>query len=74
MPSGASTQSAKSSDVKQANPAKSFKVPPLPPASAHVRIQPGMSKQDWHDAYKEKGRPRFNPNTVKRTGGTVERD
>jgi hypothetical protein len=51
-----------------------FEVPPLPVGSAQVRIQPGMSKKDWNDAYKETGRPKFNQSTVKRAGGTIERD
>ncbi len=56
------------------NPAKSYKVPPRPMLSGNVKIQPGMSKKDWNDAYKETGRPKFQLNTVKRVGGTVERD
>lgn len=51
-----------------------YKVPPRPIASDQVVLQPGMSKKDWHDAYKEEGRPTFKQNTVKRVGGTVERD
>lgn len=50
------------------------KAPPLPVGSANVQLQPGMSKKDWHDAYKETGRPKFERSTVKRVGGTVERD
>lgn len=51
-----------------------YKVPPRPVASDQVVVLPGMSKKDWHDAYKEEGRPTFKQNTVKRVGGTVERD
>lgn len=67
-------QGAANNAAKTPNPTKSFKVPPLPAGSAHVQLQPGMSKKDWHDAYKETGRPKFQLNTVKRVGGTVERD
>lgn len=67
-------QSTTTNSVTKPNPAKSFKVPPLPTGSGHVQIQPGMSKKDWQDAYKETGRPKFNLSTVKRVGGTVERD
>ena len=56
------------------NPATSYKVPPRPILSGNVKIQPGMSKKDWSDAYKETGRPKFQLNTVKRVGGTVERE
>ena len=71
--SGANAQST-SNNGKNQNPAKSFKVPALPTGSGNVQIQPGMSKKDWQDAYKETGRPKFKQNTVKRVGGTVERD
>jgi hypothetical protein len=70
----ASAQGAANNAAKVPNPTKSFKVPPLPVGSEHVQLQPGMSKKDWHDAYKETGRPKFQLNTVKRVGGTVERD
>jgi len=69
-----SAQDAANHAAKAPNPTKSFKVPPLPAGSEHVQLQPGMSKKDWHDAYKETGRPKFQLNTVKRVGGTVERD
>lgn len=67
-------QSASNTGGNSQNPAKSYKVPALPPGSANVKVQPGMSKKDWEDAYKETGRPKFNQSTVKRAGGTVERD
>ncbi|KAA0089054.1 hypothetical protein CIW54_09270 [Paraburkholderia sp. T12-10] len=70
----ACAKSTANNAAKSVDPAKSFKVPPLPNGSAHVVVQPGMSKKDWHDAYKETGRPKFKLNTVKRLGGTVERD
>lgn len=70
----AAAQSMSNNSAKGPNPATSFKVPPRPLLSGQVRIQPGMSKKDWEDAYKETGRPKFNLNTVKRAGGTVERD
>jgi hypothetical protein len=73
-PSEASAQSANANGGHAQNPAKSFKVPALPTGSGNVQIQPGMSKKDWQDAYKETGRPKFKQNTVKRVGGTVERD
>lgn len=60
--------------AQTANPASSYKVPPRPILSGNVKVQPGMSKKDWNDAYKETGRPKFQLNTVKRVGGTVERD
>ena len=56
------------------NPATNYKVPPRPMLSGNVQIQPGMSKKDWADAYKETGRPKFQLKTVKRVGGAVERD
>ena len=59
---------------KGPNPATSYKVPPRPILSAQVQIQPGMSKKDWEDAYKETGRPKFKLNSVKRANGTVQRD
>lgn len=70
----ANAQSTANHTAKSVDPAKSFKVPPLPTGSAHVAVQPGMSQKDWHDAYKETGRPKFQRNTVRRLGGTVERD
>ena len=70
----ACAKSTANNAAKSVDPAKSFKVPPLPNGSAHVVVQPGMSNKDWHDAYKETGRPKFKLNTVKRLGGTVERD
>jgi len=70
----ACAQGTANNAAKHVDPAKSFKVPPLPTGSAHVAVQPGMSKKDWHDAYKETGRPKFQLNTVKRLGDTVERD
>ena len=70
----AKAQSTSNSNAKGPNPATSFKVPPRPILSGHFQIQPGMSKKDWTDAYKETGRPKFKLNTVKRVGGTVERD
>jgi hypothetical protein len=56
------------------DPTTTFKVPPLPTGSAQAVVKAGMSKKDWEDAYKESGRPPFPRNSVKRTGGTVERD
>lgn len=73
-PSSANAQSATANGVKSLDPTKSFKVPPLPLGSAHVQLRPGMSDKDWHDAYKETGRPKFERHTVKHVGGTVERD
>ncbi len=70
----ARAQSTSNKGATFPNPASSFKVPPRPILSGHFQIQPGMSKKDWADAYKETGRPKFKPNTVKRVGGTVERD
>lgn len=70
----ANAQGATNNPAKTRNPTNSFKTPPLPVGSEHVQLQPGMSKKDWHDAYKETGRPKFQLNTVKRVGGTVERD
>ena len=70
----AKAQSTNNNNGKGPNPATSYKVPPRPILSGHIQIQPGMSKKDWTDAYKETGRPKFNLNTVKRVGGTVERD
>lgn len=70
----AKAQSTSNNNGKGPNPATSFKVPPRPILSGHFQIQPGMSKKDWEDAYKETGRPKFKLNTVKRAGGTVERD
>jgi hypothetical protein len=70
----ANAQSTTNNNAKGPNPATSFKVPPRPILSGHFLIQPGMSKKDWADAYKETGRPKFKLNTVKRAGGTVERD
>ena len=70
----ARAQGAANSGAKNPDPTKSYKVPPLPVGSANTRLKPGMSKKDWHDAYKETGRPKFQLNTVKRMGGTVERD
>lgn len=61
-------------NANAAKPTISYKVPPLPNGSAHVVVQPGMSKKDWEDAYKETGRPKFNQSSVKRNGGNVERD
>lgn len=72
--SNANAQSANANRVKTPDPTKSFKVPPLPLGSAHVQLRPGMSEKDWHDAYKETGRPKFERRTVKRIGDTVERD
>jgi len=66
--------SAHAAKEQTVNPTSSYKVPPRPILSGNVKIQPGMSKKDWHDAYKETGRPKFRLNTVKRVGGTVERD
>ncbi len=60
--------------AKNPNPTQGFKVPPLPVGSAHVQLQPGMSEKEWHDAYKETGRPKFSRNTVKHVGDTVERN
>lgn len=70
----ARAQGAANSGAKNQDPTKSFKVPPLPVGSANTHVKPGMSEKDWHDAYKETGRPKFQLNTVKRVGGTVERD
>lgn len=70
----ARAQGASNSGAKNQDPTKSFKVPPRPVGSANTHLQPGMSEKDWHDAYKETGRPKFRLNTVKRAGGTVERD
>lgn len=70
----ARAQDAANSGAKHQDPTKSFKVPPLPIGSANTHLKPGMSEKDWHDAYKETGRPKFKLNTVKRAGGTVERD
>lgn len=72
--SAAHAQSTTNNGANKSDPTKSFKVPPLPTGSAQVQLQPGMSKKDWHDAYKETGRPKFKLNTVKRVGDTVERD
>ncbi len=74
FPITAKAQGSPNSGLKKTDPSKSFRVPPLPIGSAHVQLQPGMSKKDWHDAYKETGRPKFPSNTVKRVGDTVERD
>ncbi|WP_116138634.1 hypothetical protein [Trinickia diaoshuihuensis] len=62
------------SGAQTSSPATGYKVPPRPILSGNVKIQPGMSKKDWNDAYKETGRPKFELNTVKRVGGTVERN
>ena len=62
--SDANAQSATANAVKKTDPTKSFKVPPLPLGSTHVQLQPGMSEKDWHDAYKETGRPKFERRTV----------
>lgn len=70
----ARAQGVANNGAKGPDPTKSFKVPPLPVGSANTRLKPGMSEKDWHDAYKETGRPKFKLNTVKRMGGTVERD
>jgi len=70
----ARAQGVANNGAKSPDPTKSFKVPPLPVGSANTRLKPGMSEKDWHDAYKETGRPKFKLNTVKRMGGTVERD
>jgi hypothetical protein len=70
----ARAQGAANSGAKNQDPTKSFKVPPRPVGSANTHLQPGMSEKEWHDAYKETGRPKFRLNTVKRAGGTVERD
>ncbi len=70
----AAGQSANNNGAQGPNPATSFKVPPRPVLSGHYQVQPGMSKKDWEDAYKETGRPKFKLNTVKRAGGTVQRD
>jgi len=70
----ARAQGAANNGAKSHDPTKSFKVPPRPVGSANTHLQPGMSEKDWHDAYKETGRPKFQLNTVKRAGGTVERD
>jgi len=70
----ARAQSAMNNGAKNPDPSKGFRVPPLPVGSAHVRLQPGMSEKDWHDAYKETGRPKFPRNTVKHVGDTVERN
>ena len=72
--SEARAEGAANNGAKNQDPAKTFKVPPRPVGSAHAHLQPGMSEKDWHDAYKETGRPKFQLNTVKRAGGTVERD
>jgi hypothetical protein len=66
--------SVHAAQAQTVNPTSSYKVPPRPILSGNVKIQPGMSKKDWNDAYKETGRPKFQLNTVKRVGGTVERD
>lgn len=70
----ANAQSTNSNGGNGPNPAKSYQVPPRPTLSGNLQIQPGMSKKDWEDAYKETGRPKFNLKTVKRAGDTVERD
>jgi len=72
--SNAAAQSATNNGAKTLDPTKSFKVPPLPLGSAHVELRPGMSEKDWHDAYKETGRPKFQRHTVKHLGDNVERD
>jgi hypothetical protein len=70
----AHAQSVTNNGAKNPNPTNGFKVPPLPAGSANVQLKPGMSEKDWHDAYKETGRPKFHRNTVKHVGDTVERD
>lgn len=70
----ARAQGAANSGAKNQDPTKTFRVPPRPIGSANAHLQPGMSEKEWHDAYKETGRPKFELNTVKRAGGTVERD
>ena len=59
---------------KKQDPTKTFKVPPLPNGSAHVKLHAGMSDKEWGNAYKETGRPLFDRKTVKKVGDTVERD
>ncbi|MCX4150061.1 MULTISPECIES: hypothetical protein [Paraburkholderia] len=51
-----------------------IKAPPLPNGSAQIDVRPGMSDTEWKNAYKETGRPRFDPKKVKHVGDTVERD
>lgn len=70
----ARAESVTNNGAKNPNPTKGFKVPPLPVGSANVQLKPGMSEKDWHDAYKETGRPKFQRNTVKHVGDTVERN
>ena|SRR5690242_612828 len=74
VPLIAKAESAANSSAKKPPAGNGVKAPPLPLGSANVQLQPGMSKKDWQDAYKETGRPKFQRNTVKRVGDTVERD
>lgn len=71
---GASRSNSAVSQSKKPDPTMTFKVPPLPNGSAQVKPKAGMSDKDWEQAYKETGRPKFNRNTVKKTGENVERD
>jgi hypothetical protein len=70
----AHAEGAANGNAHHPDPTKTFTVPARPIGSANAHLQPGMSEKDWHDAYKETGRPKFQLNTVKRRGGTVERD
>ncbi len=51
-----------------------IKPPPLPSGSTHVNVKPGMSDEDWENAYKETGRPKFSRKSVKNANGNVQRD
>ncbi|AOR72354.1 hypothetical protein BBJ41_30135 [Burkholderia stabilis] len=51
-----------------------IKPPPLPNGSAQANVKPGMSEEDWENAYKETGRPKFNRKSIKKTGDNVQRD
>ncbi|WP_164497716.1 hypothetical protein [Burkholderia catarinensis] len=64
----AHAQEASNSSVMKIKP------PPLPNGSAQVNVKAGMSDEDWGNAYKETGRPKFSKKTVKKVNGNVERD
>lgn len=59
---------------KSDSSAQKIKPPALPNGSAQVNVKPGMSDEDWENAYKETGRPKFDRKSVKKAGGNVQRD
>ncbi|NIF41063.1 hypothetical protein F3J14_09235 [Burkholderia sp. Tr-862] len=67
VPDAKAQEKGNSSTVK-------IKPPPLPNGSMHVNVKPGMSEEEWENAYKETGRPKFSRKSVKKANGNVQRD